>query len=1077
MSNLNSHDSNHSSSSDSQELEVRQEQRALALLPTAYPLELTKEYQTAFGSDALVPLPASYRLAYWRKHIGDPHWQRVQEEAAEYNRKANEEYAKKVAVIEAKNARIEERNEQSLAVYRRLEDEYPQRYAQWEQDLKRHQQKLKRKSLEEARNNLEAVLNRQDEAIRKAVDQVIEATLKGILLRGLTEQVAKNLWLYINSQDDDFWGARWLEIAGRTKRYKFLPSGEGIKDCGDHYRVRFPLCFPDATPGEEKRLGHLWHPFGANFSKEDFPSHDVQGKIADVLLGRQKDTCRAFVNATLFGLKGKETRRLHYMELLDEQLKKQKVIDYLMKLHPLSKRSPPKPEPPREPRLASQLQLPTPPALKIPTPLIPPSYCFDCPENDNIEHVFKGSQVYGIEQVTTLARTHLFAEGQVRPYFVFGGVPFTISGGSPHMLIVGTSGSGKTTALLRLMSSLLPLSRAQAERLAERLSSGNAPYPESSHQWGRSLTHQAVVYNAKGEYLKYLEAFGFDSNVDLFNLDPADPNGYAWDVAADINDRESIQKFAEQLIPMNASASQDESHEFWMGTARNVIDALILSFRNAARHAGKEPSWTLRDLVTATASENSIKHVLRWHDTPVQKLEQIFGLAESQQSSVRVSLQKFQRDFGLVANRWYDAGKRGRAISLKKWSLAGARSVLVLPNTKANVSAYGPLNKSLFKALTDLWLKEENAFYIDDKGKQRTHHRYVFIDEFGQAGQLDELDRLMGEGRYFGVNVVLGLHQLSQIRETYGENVSETIIGLCSYLACLKSNDQRTQKWMSEQVGTCLRSYEKVSFSYSTSQGQTLTKSSSTTHGQSSGTNESQNKGSTKGTSDTTGSSTSHTDSKQQSSTSSSGPGQRGTSTRGTTEADGHTTSKSHTDNESTTEGTTTGTSRQINSSHSDGTSNALNTTENKGESKTRELRGEAAIEPHEFRTFPDPEKTGACEGVYLAPTLPVWRTRLTIDQMQPEYAFPEKLNQPSVRRTAEADELVSRSHEWTGQDLERLYLDKPHTLPVLPKMLMLPENTPREKQQRGRAVEQQSSLVVPEEPDDHEPPLADFNY
>ena len=98
------------------------------------------------------------------------------------------------------------------------------------------------------------------------------------------------------------------------------------------------------------------------------------------------------------------------------------------------------------------------------------------------------------------------------------------------------------------------------------------------------------------------------------------------------------------------------------------------------------------------------------------------------------------------------------------------------------------------------------------------------------------------------------------------------------------------------------------------------------------------------------------------------------------------------------------------------------------------------------------------------------------MDQMQPEYAFPEKLKQSSVRRTAEDDELVSRPREWTVHDLERLCLDKPHTLPAVPQMLILPDTLPHEKQQK-RAVEQQSSLIPPEELDDHEPPLADFNY
>lgn len=673
----------------------------------------------------------------------------------------------------------------------------------------------------------------------------------------------------------------------------------------------------------------------------------------------------------------------------------------------------------------------------------------------------------------TLARSRLFANDQVHPHFTFGGVPFPIMGNSPHMLVIGTTGSGKTTTLLRLMSLLLPLSTAQAHRIAERLANGATAYPESLHQWGRSRTHQAVVYNAKGEYLQYLEAFGFDNEVDLFNFDPADPNGYAWDVAADIDTRESIKKFAEQLIPKSVAASQDKQAEFWNSTARAVVEAIIVSLRNAARHAGKEPSWTLRDLVKIGRNDDYIKLVLRWHDTPLEVIEEFFGLQAQQTSSVMLTLRQCMREYDLVAECWYHAKSRGRAISLKKWSLEGGQSVLVLPDTMENVSSYGPLNKAVMKALAGIWLKDRYSFYIDENGNQQKRHRFLIIDEFGEAGQFDELKRIMSQGRTFGIHVVLGLHQLSQVREAYGENGSETIIGLCPYKACLKSEDTRTQKWMSELIGNCLRSYEKNSFTYSTSDGVTITQSTNESEGGSTGTNESKSKSSTKSKTDTLGSSESHTDSENKSSTSPPRRGEWGTSTSGKGKSDTQATNRSHADSESDTEGSSAGTSEQTNWSTSTGQSEAVNKTVNKGVSATRELRGEAAIEPHEFGRFPDPETSGECEGVYITPTLPVFRTKLRMAQVQPEFEYPEKLNQTSIRRSPQEDEVVSRPKEWTDHDLVRLFLDKPHTLPEIPHMLKPPINLPVVKQLRSMGDEQ--PLLEPL--DDQEPPLADFEF
>lgn len=762
----------------------------------------------------------------------------------------------------------------------------------------------------------------------------------------------------------------------------------------------------------------------------------------------------------------RQERRDKLHALLDGGLRNPDSINSLVEEHLIEKGLlPNKPVEPQRPADVPLLPPPNPPALTNPRPLEPPADCFDDQAAEDGEHVFKGAQIHGLKHIRKLAIARLFAEDRVRPYFMLGGVPFEISGGSPHLLVVGMSGSGKTTAMLKLMSSLLPLSKSQANQIANRTDVQTTAYPRSNHEWGRSLTHQAVVYNAKGEYLKYLRAFGFDAGTDLYNLDPADPNCYAWDVASDIDNPDSVKKFAEQLVPMSTAAARDRQLEFWLGTARSVMEAVIVSFRNAARSQGKKPSWTLRDLVTAVSTDETVKHILRWHDTPQQKLQSIFGLSDAQSSSIMMTLRECMENFTIVGNRWFDAQARGRTISLKQWAKEGAHSVLVLPNTKENQPTYGPLNQSIVKALAGLFLNDEYSYCVDANGHERLLRRFMFIDEFGQAGQLGDLERLMSEGRSFGLNVVLGLHQLSQVREAYGENGSETIIGMCSYIACLKNNDSRTQKWMSAFIGSCLRSYEKKSFSYSTSQGKTVTSSSNTTLGESRGTSESQSRGTSEGSSKTHGESSSHSVAESRGRTTQGGhPPSRNSSS---TDTKGISTSSSETINQSTNEGSSTSISEQSSTSTSSGSSEADNTTTNEGQSKTRELRGEAAIEPDEFGKFPDPETTGLCEGVYITPTLPVWRSTLTLDPMRPEYEFPEKLRERSAKRSHEEDELVSRSVEWATADLERLFLDKPHLLPTVPHVLT-PRQTP---------IQRQMEYQIVEEPSEDDPPLADFNF
>jgi hypothetical protein len=739
---------------------------------------------------------------------------------------------------------------------------------------------------------------------------------------------------------------------------------------------------------------------------------------------------------------------------------------------------PKKPQgPPSKPKL---LPLPEKPELMVPVPLEPPADCYDSPQKGLVEHVFKGSQVYGREQVMPLARSLLFAGDQVRPHFTFGGVPFPVVGNSPHMLVVGTTGSGKTTTLLRLMSSLLPLSTAQAKSLSDKA----APYPDSLHQWARSRTHQAVVYNAKGEYIQYLEAFGFDTERDLFNLDPTDPNGYAWDVAADIEDQQSIERFAEQLIPINLAKDADPTAALFDGTARDVVEALILAFRNAAIRAGKKPSWTLRDLVVTATDDRAIVHVLRWHDMPVETVERIFGRASQQKSSVMMTLRERMRPYAITANCWHHAARQGRAISLKQWALKGGQSVLVLPNTRDNIAAYGPLNRSLMKALSDVVLDREYSLYVDDNGEERKRHRLFLLDEFGDAGRLDELSTLLAQGRSFGVHVVLGMHQLSQARKAYGEDDAETIVGLCPYRAFLKSDDVRTQKWMSELIGNCLRSYNKASYSFSTTNGVTNTKSVNESKG--GGTTEglSLNTQQTRGSSDTSGSSSSHTDSTNQSSTSAARKGESGTTTRGSGKSDTQATNASHTDQESTAEGVTASTNNSTNWNKGSGTSRATSKSTTEGETKTNELRGEAAIEPSEFGRFPDPETTGKCEGVYISPSLPTFRTTLQMQDVAAELEFPDRMGGPGRKRTREENDAVSRSTPLSEDDLVRLFVDKPQDVPfrrhnqaLLGEPFEVEPYDPKRNEPPRLGAPNDDEPSRDEGPDDDDPPLADFEF
>lgn len=280
----------------------------------------------------------------------------------------------------------------------------------------------------------------------------------------------------------------------------------------------------------------------------------------------------------------------------------------------------------------------------------------------------------------------------------------------------------------------------------------------------------------------------------------------------------------------------------------------------------------------------------------------------------------------------------------------------------------------------------------------------------------------MSEGRSFGVNVTIGVHQLSQLTETYGEHLAETILGLCSNRAFLRTDDQKTADWMSKYVGNCLRSYDKQTFTYGMQHGSTYATSRQATRGKSRGGNRAHSRADTTGTADTEGVTKNETVTKQ--STHSFTPGKPSTSTHADGTSTGTGQSVSHTDSASQTETETAGINWQQNESTSTGSTVGKNESSNESTANSKELRGEAAIEPHVFVTFPYPETDGVCEGVYRVPTLPFWRATLGAEEMAPQYAVPNRLNDWPATRTPEEDERVSKSTPWSDEDLNRLGLN-----------------------------------------------------
>jgi type IV secretory pathway VirB4 component len=87
---------------------------------------------------------------------------------------------------------------------------------------------------------------------------------------------------------------------------------------------------------------------------------------------------------------------------------------------------------------------------------------------------------------------------------------------------------------------------------------------------------------------------------------------------------------------------------------------------------------------------------------------------------------------------------------------------------------------------------------------------WLICDEFPSLPKLDSVPRLLAQGRKFGVAGVLGIQNVAQAKEVYGQTSAEAIVGLCSTFALLRT-DGLTAEWCVKLLGNSKKKEKSTS--------------------------------------------------------------------------------------------------------------------------------------------------------------------------------------------------------------------------------------------------------------------------
>ncbi len=312
-----------------------------------------------------------------------------------------------------------------------------------------------------------------------------------------------------------------------------------------------------------------------------------------------------------------------------------------------------------------------------------------------------------------------------------------------HFKLIGTTGTGKSTAILELMAAAI----ARGDR--------------------------AVFADPDGGYLEHF----YDRHRGDVVLNPFEAESVQWNPFAEIETSFDVDQLASGLIPDCDDAAARE----WRGYARTLLTAVIGRCRSSAK-ANVTDLWRL--LMVAPADELRPLVV----GTPAQPFlepdnARMFGSIRSVMGSAIAALAHIQN-------------QRAAPFSVRNWvKSAGRPGLLFIPYRAGQIAAL----RSMIATWMHLAIFE--AMNLPLHGDQRL---WFVVDELDALGAIAGLKDALARLRKFGCRCVLGFQSVAQVSSTYGQGEAQTIVENCGntlILRCSGSENGGTSQFASRLIG------------------------------------------------------------------------------------------------------------------------------------------------------------------------------------------------------------------------------------------------------------------------------------
>ncbi|RZI61438.1 MAG: DUF87 domain-containing protein, partial [Zymomonas sp.] len=330
-------------------------------------------------------------------------------------------------------------------------------------------------------------------------------------------------------------------------------------------------------------------------------------------------------------------------------------------------------------------------------------------------------------------------EAGIHHPYTLAGIPFPHRTEQSHVMLIGTTGSGKTTELRSLVAQM------------------------------RERQDSAVIFDLTGAYL---EAF-YDPARDTI-LNPLDARCPAWTIFNDCRTHSEFTSAAAALIPSDGGSSEP----FWALAARTLF--IEMCVRLPERGQGSNLALS-ENLMTA-----DLKRVHRFLKNTIADpltAPEAARMAESIRAVFNANAQvlRFLPD-------------EGKPCSIRDWITQPKPPGSILFVTSSYVDL--PMNRALLTLWMDIAINR-----LMTLPRTRSLRTWFMFDELGALHRLPAIENGLQTARAFGGAMILGIHSFEKLVEVYGEQGARNLASLARSKLILATADLDTAEQCTRYIG------------------------------------------------------------------------------------------------------------------------------------------------------------------------------------------------------------------------------------------------------------------------------------